>query len=147
MSQHEMSFHVSQDVEAVMEALRQTASHLHMGVIESGPRKLTVKSKGTTDHYSCRIDFVISENKGTDIRAHGSMFGVGPRIQGWLQADMGGFINALSVRLANSVSSQKPNPNTDIDLASQLEQLARLKEQGVLSPDEFETAKKRVLGL
>ena len=145
MSQHEMSFDVSQDVETVMNALRQIASQLHMGVVESGPQNLTVKSKGTADHYSCRIDFVVSSDKKTNISAHGSMFGVGPRIQGWLQADMGGFINALTVRLAKLASA--PSSNNEIDLASQLEQLARLKDQGTLTNEEFETAKKRILGL
>lgn len=141
-----MSFNVSQDVETVMVALRQTAADLHLGVIESGPKNLTVKSTATMMKNGVRIDFKVLESpKETRITAHGSSFGYGPIVQRALQAEMGGFINALSIKLATPSHSDAPGLNND--LASQLEQLARLRDQGVLTPEEFETSKKRVLGL
>ena len=140
-----MSFVVSQDIETVMSALRQTAAELSLGVIESGPRNLTVKTPATLNRNSIRIDFKVNEKSGTHISAHGSMLGVGPYVQRLLQAEMGGFVNALSVKLATP--SQSNSPVVNGDLASQLEQLARLRDQGVLTPEEFEVSKKRVLGL
>ncbi len=145
MSQHEMSFTVSQDLETVMAAMRQTAAELSLGVIESGTNNITVKTLATLNRNSIRIDFKVNENSGTNISAHGSLFGLGPYIQRQLQAEMGGFINALSVKLA--APSQSGTSSVNNDLASQLEQLARLRDQGVLTPEEFETSKKRVLGL
>lgn len=51
---------------------------------------------------------------------------------------------AAAERAAERYSAVRPRPTRD-DLASQLDDLARLRESGVLSAKEFETAKSRLL--
>jgi len=60
------------------------------------------------------------------------------------------YVERLRVRVAESRAtnaiSRRPQGVVSTDLASQLADLARLRDQGVLSEDEFATAKARVLG-
>jgi hypothetical protein len=52
---------------------------------------------------------------------------------------------AAAERAAERYSSGRPRPAGD-DLVSQLDDLAKLREAGVLSAAEFEAAKSRLLG-
>jgi putative oligomerization/nucleic acid binding protein len=52
---------------------------------------------------------------------------------------------AAAERAAERYFAVRPRPAGD-DLASQLDGLAKLRESGVLSAEEFETAKSRLLG-
>ncbi len=40
-----------------------------------------------------------------------------------------------------------PAPTAEPDYVAELEQLAQLRDQGILSPEEFEAKKKQILGL
>jgi uncharacterized membrane protein len=52
---------------------------------------------------------------------------------------------AAAERAAEQYSAYRPRPGGD-DLVSSLDDLARLRESGVLSPEEFEAAKSKLLG-
>ena len=58
--------------------------------------------------------------------------------------------NNVSRRQANRWADENPQPETVVpqdDTASQIQQLAQLKDQGILTQEEFTAKKKQLLGI
>lgn len=100
--------------------------------------------------WPARIDVVL---KGlgpadTELVIHGSIMGAGPIQSNHLKGQVGRFLNSLSVLIDKSTAGTSSSPVAvpATGLAAELRSLAELHAAGVLSDDEFASAKSKLLG-
>ena len=138
--------------EHVLTLCRQAVADLGWRVLDQGPdfvRCKEVASSGISFTWPAEIQVVAeSEEPGvTTVYLDGKIFGLGPIQKGHLQGQMGNLRNRIEL-LATQQSAPAPTGGTagKGSLSDELEKLAALKQQGILTEEEFQRAKARLLG-
>jgi hypothetical protein len=137
--------------EQALTLCRQAVADLGWRVLDQGPdfiRGKEVAASGLSFTWPAEVQLVVeSEEPGvTTVYLDGKIFGLGPIQKGHLQGQMGNLRNRIEL-LASQPSALSASDGTRKGaLSEELEKLAALKQQGVLSDEEFQQAKARLLG-
>ena len=71
--------------------------------------------------------------------------GVGAALGGGLAQSMAGIANSVNINPIENAASKQPEKESTHDKISLLKELAELKSQGILSEEEFQQEKKKIL--
>ena len=93
-----------------------------------------------------QAELVLSRKGPTTCMLHmnGSVFGLGSLQKNHLQGQMGNLRNRIE--LAATEKEPKKESTAPTSMATELEKLAALRTQGLLTEEEFQKAKERLLG-
>jgi hypothetical protein len=129
------------------EVCREAVAGIGWNVLENNEVRLICSERANltsfTGQAKVEIDLIPQTEDMTRIILIGSMFGFGPIVSGHLKGQVGDFRNRI--QLAANKHSAPSNSFTN-SLASELERLGDLKSKGVISDEEFNQAKARLLG-
>lgn len=129
---------------------RQAVADLGWRVLDQGPdfvRCKEVAVSGLSFTWPAEVQLVVeSDEPGVStVYLDGKIFGLGPIQKGHLQGQMGNLRNRIELL----ATQQAPAPGGRAgggSLSEELEKLAALKKQGLLTEEEFQQAKARLLG-
>jgi hypothetical protein len=115
------------------------------------PFQITIKedfvnlSKGTwAAELAISVD---ADAGGSEMTVNGSIAGMGPIQKNHLKGQMGRFLNALATAVESSEASTLSGSVTGSgSVADELTKLGELHAQGILSAEEFSSAKAKLLG-
>ena len=147
MSSYNENFSIEKDKETVSQACRYAFNQMGVAIHDESANAFTVKEKVGLLAYAnpAKLKISLSELKAgkTEIEVESSNFGFGP-IQGkHVKSVATTFINAVKLK-ANESNNAGVSAVSDAD---ELKKFAELRDQGVISQDEFEAKKKQILGL
>jgi hypothetical protein len=96
-------------------------------------------------NWPAEVDVVLSSPNAsqTTVLLSGSVFGFGPIQKGHLQGQLGNLRNRIEL-IAQERSTRAPAA-ASVPLSVELEKLAALRKDGILTEDEFQKAKQRLL--
>lgn len=116
--------------------LNQSSTSLHC-------KELAVSA--VSFNWPAEVEIVLSpvDESQTSILLKGAIFGFGPIQKSHLQGQMGNLRNRIELALKNW--SEKAPHTPDRPLSSELEKLALLYKEGILTEEEFRKAKQRLL--
>tara|TARA_B100001057_G_scaffold462076_1_gene514705 strand:- start:416 stop:853 length:438 start_codon:yes stop_codon:yes gene_type:complete len=145
MSKHSEKFEIQQDQETVMQACRYAFKEMQVAVQNESANSFTANEKMGLLAYAnpAKIEVSISSSgTNTSLNVNVSNFGFGP-IQGkHCRSVANTFMNAVKVKAKET--SQSAAPVSDAD---ELKKYAELKDQGIITEEEFNAKKKQILGL
>lgn len=129
---------------------RQAVADLGWRVLDQGPDLIRCKEvavSGFSFNWPAEIQLVVeSEAPGVStVYLDGKIFGLGPIQKSHLQGQMGNLRNRIEL-LASQRSSAGASASGAGSLSGELQKLAALKQQGLLTEEEFQQAKARLLG-
>lgn len=95
--------------------------------------------------WPAEVDIVLSSTSQsqTAIDMHAKIFGFGPVQKGHLQGQLGNLRNRIELSIQQATKAS--HPIIGVSLAAELGKLAALHQQGILTIDEFDRAKQRLL--
>jgi hypothetical protein len=132
------------------QACRRAISDLGWRVLEDEGARLVVKEvspQTTSFTWSAKIEVAIQENgSSSEILLNGSITGMGPIQKGHLRGQVGALKNKIALEAQDASADSKSAPGSD-EISGELERLAGLHKDGVLTDQEFARAKARLLGL
>ena len=144
MSSHTESFEIEKDYENVKQSCRYAFKEMQVMVKKENDKGFIANEKfsfGFSNPAKIEVS-IIPENKSTTLKLKVSNMGFGP-IQGkHCQTVANTFINAVKFK-----SSEKPSPESSNSEADELKKFAELKDQGIITEEEFNSKKKQILGL
>ena len=147
MSKHQVEAVIPRPIEDVVSACQDAVAQLGWRILEQSESHLVCKEElKQVTSFTCpaKIEVTWRDDGGkTHITLNGSIMGFGPLQSGHLKGEMGNLQNRIQLCLRKAAEVQSPPQST---LASELENLARLRSQGVLSDAEFANAKAKLLG-
>ncbi len=155
MSKHSQSFQLPVSGATTLKLCQEVAIQLGWRVLEVSSARISVKEVSpqvTSFTWPARIDIEIKSNgqEKSHLQLYGSIAGAGPIQRNHLQGQMGRFLNHLSLLVdTKSSSAATSNSSTNASTTSLTQEITRLKElldQGVLTPEEFASAKAKLLG-
>lgn len=116
-------------------------------VRRSGITAKEVVGQVTGFTFPARIDLQIKTRAdgSSELQISGSISGLGPIQSNHLKGQVGRFLNSLSLKI-DTAKSERAHSVVPASLSSQLRDLAELHSSGVLTDDEFQVAKARLLG-
>ena len=146
MPKHSEAFAVSAAIHETLQACKEAVGQLGWGILEAGDGRMSIKEEGFANlnkgTWPAKVDIHLqSSGVRTQIILEGSIFGFGPIQSDHLKGQMGR-LRSLIERSADRVQSQTGVASLGVEL----ERLASMKARGVLTEDEFEVAKKKLLG-
>jgi hypothetical protein len=148
MSRHRDSLRVAVDADAAEQACRAAISELGWRVLEDDGRRLVTKEvtpQAISFTWSAKIEVLVEEDGDeSEIRLNGSITGMGPVQKGHLKGQVGALKNKIGLAAQDSHAVESPPEDAD-DVTGKLERLADLRENGVLSEEEFARAKAQIL--
>ena len=127
---------------------RRAVAELGWRVLDQSPTRVRCKEaavSGMSFNWPAEVDIILSSHNPsqTSVLLNGSVFGLGPIQKGHLQGQMGNLRNRIE--LAALDRSSKAPAEASGTLSSELEKLAKLRRDGILTDDEFHRAKQRLL--
>ena len=143
MSSHKDSKLVAASIESTAQACRFAFNEMKILVKKDRGTSFQANEKvrfGFSNPAKLEVDLLESGNE-TRLNVKASNFGVGPIQGGHVKAVAETFL--ANVRM--HVNDKKQDSSPPFDLASQLEKLAEMKAQGLLSDEEFAAAKANLL--
>ena len=143
MSSHKDSKLVSASIEKTAQACRFSFKEMQLLVKKDNGKDFVANEKirfGFANPAKLELELQ-SSGKETRIKVKASNFGVGPIQGGHVKAVLETFLS--NVRLKINSDQKQAVPGSD--LASQLQKLAEMKAQGLLSDEEFAAAKAKLL--
>ncbi len=131
---------------------RRVASERNWPIDEAGAAHLVVRypwhGAGVGFQYAqiLRIEFSDDGSGATALTVAGKIGGIGPHQRGVLRRTMDSFRVTLESAAQDNVAPMSaPDGAAAASVASEIERLAALRERGVLTDAEFETAKANLL--
>ena len=145
MSKHSEKFEIQKDQETVMQACRYAFKEMELAVQNESSNSFTANEKQGLLAYAnpAKIEVSVSSSgENTTLNVYVSNFGFGP-IQGkHCRSVANTFINAVRVKATETLASAAPLSDAD-----ELKKFADLKDQGIITEEEFNAKKKQILGL
>ncbi len=138
-------------IEEAYNLCRKVAVDIGWRVLEESQVSLTIKEKavsGTSFNWPAEVEMILSsiDTDKTVINLRGSIFGGGPVQKGHLQGQLGNIKNRIEVAINEiAKAKQKDSSNAKVSIAEELEKLASLRNSGILTDEEFNEAKKKLL--
>lgn len=130
---------------------RKVVADLGWRVLEQDQTRLRCKEvavSGTSFNWPAEVELILSSlnQSQTSIYLNGSIFGFGPIQKGHLQGQLGNLRNRIEIAVQEKTDEQQRHiGSTGGSLGAELEKLASLHKQGILTDEEFQMAKKRLL--
>ena len=153
MSKHQVEAVLPHSVDDVAMACQEAVAQLGWRILDQSDSGLTCKEvlpQITSMTWPAKIEVEWrQEGSKTRLTLNGSVMGFGPLQSGHLKGEMGNLQNRIQLCLRKTASQQQrtpPAPTPQSTLAGELENLARLRSQGILSDEEFANAKAKLLG-
>ncbi len=153
MSRFEQSIEFNELPEEVMWGARQATQAVGWGMVDVSPSTLHAKKPlpplgGASTEI--RVN-VTRQGDKTVVRISGSLFGFGPYVDKLLRADLGSFVNALTMAVVehrenNREGDPSPSAAPAAEVVERIIELGSLMEQGLITRSEFEELKKALLG-
>lgn len=153
MSKYNDELSVNLSVDDSMDICKTVIAKLGWAVLEQSTNRIRCKETGKFDINKANFfaDIEIILNTGVDntkINLYGSVFGMGPFASKHILGEVQKLKNMIEVEVKQFKNSQIMQPKVnDISVATELEKLASLHSQGILSDDEFKIAKNKLLGV
>ena len=127
---------------------RKAVAELGWRVLDQGPTRIRCKEvavSGMSFNWPAEVEIILSSlgQSQTTVRLGGSVFGLGPIQKGHLQGQMGNLRNRIE--LATQERAQRTTASVGSSLSAEIEKLAALRKEGVLTEEEFQKAKQRLL--
>jgi len=132
-----LSINVPEDDPVVMSLKSALAKKAEMGIIGFNYQQ----------EKSNEILLAAAGNQGMagGVMGIGLGAGVGAALGGGLAQSMAGIANSVNINPIENAGSKQPEKESTLDKISLLKELAELKSQGILSEEEFQQEKKKIL--
>ena len=144
MSSHTESFEIEKDYENVKQSCRYAFKEMQVMVKKEKGNEFIANEKfsfGFSNPAKIEVS-VVPEGNSTTLKLKVSNMGLGP-IQGkHCKTVANTFINAVKFKSSENSSIESKSSEAD-----ELKKFADLKEQGIITEEEFNTKKKQILGL
>ncbi|MDR0604323.1 MAG: SHOCT domain-containing protein [Bacteroidales bacterium] len=154
MSKHSEKFYADLSANDLMGICKSVIAKLGWAVLNQSSNTINCKETGKFDinkaNFFATVEIVLTgETDNTRIELNGSVFGMGPFASKHILGEVQKLKNMIEVEMEQFKNSQKKYTNTPSEpsVALELERLASLHSQGLLSEDEFKTAKNKILGI
>lgn len=126
---------------------RRAVSELGWRVLDQGPTRIRCKEVAVSAmsfNWPAEVEIVLSSSgqSQTIVLLNGSVFGLGPIQKGHLQGQMGNLRNRIELARENQPSKAPVAASTSI--SAEIEKLAALCKDGILTEEEFHRAKQRL---
>jgi hypothetical protein len=149
MSKFETEMRLPDGPGEALAACRAAVAELKWKVESQTDRRLVCKELQpamlASSTWSAKIEIDLREaGDGTLVAVKASNFGMGPIQSSHVKGQAGAFCNQLQVILERRASATAPT-QAAVSLSSELQNLASLRDSGVLSQAEFEAAKAKLL--
>ena len=145
------SIEINLPMEEAYDLCRKVTVDIGWHVVEEGKTSLSIKEKavsGVSFNFPAQVEMILS-SIGTDktvSNLRGTIFGFGLTQKGHLQGRLGSIRNRIAVAVKDiAKTEQKGSNNAKVSVAEELEKLASLKDNGILSDKEFNEAKRKLL--
>ena len=150
MSKISDEFYIQVPFDEAKLVCKNVIAQLGWRVMEDNSNKIVCKEvaiQWTSFNYPAEIAISLSDYKEkTKIVLDGSIFGFGPIQSGHLQGQIGRIKNLIETCSTQS-SNQNVTQNKTENLSNELEKLAELHSKGILSDEEFKSAKNKLLNM
>lgn len=154
MSKHQVEAVIPNPIEDVVGACQEAVAQLGWRILEQDDSHIVCKEelhfKITVMTWPAQIELRWRrDGVNTQLTLNGSIAGFGPIQSGHLKGQVGNLQNRIQLCLRKSDGQLQPSADSSppqSTLASELEKLARLHSQGILSDAEFANAKAKLLG-
>ena len=156
MPNHADKFLTPLALDQVIMVCREAIASVNWRVLEQGTNRLKCKEvaiQSTSFTWPAEVEIILFPHpKGTVIAMNGTIFGWGPIQASHLKGQMGNLKNRIEIGLSKLFEDQKQQAaSTPISqsssLITELERLANLHAKGMLTDDEFQSAKKKLLNV
>jgi hypothetical protein len=149
MSRHRIEVTVTQPTDAVAAACQEAVAQLGWRILAQSQSSITCKEVASTVisfTWPAEIEVSwVSRGGNTVVTFSGSIFGLGSVQSNHLKGQIGNLQNRITLRLRDSQQERVPSVPSS-SLASELTKLAELRSQGILSQEEFQAAKAKLIG-
>ncbi len=158
---HSLDFVMDGEMADVLSACQKSARDMELQVVSLGADHITLTKPSTFSVRGWKLEAILlASDDGTVTISMGwrlngvattilnRPFTVHQRIKDGAEGDMGQFANGVSVELqevARHRASQETPAGPQFSVADELEKLADLRDRGVLSDEEFEAQKSKLL--
>ena len=137
----------------VLKACQRSSRDMELQVVSLTADHMTLKKPSRplmSDGYTLEVALRTSGDGSVtlNMEIHFKFMPVSPAVRGLAEGSMGQFANGVSVELeevARHRASQEPQAGPQFSVADELEKLADLRDRGVLSDEEFEEQKSKLL--
>jgi hypothetical protein len=152
MPSHKDSFIIPIPIEQAMMICKEAVAATNWRVLEQGESHLKCKevvTQATSFNWPAEVSIDLkSIEKGTAVVMNGGISGWGPIQSSHLQGQMGNLRNRMELAFQKLQESHKQvhTRQNELSLVSELERLANLRANGALTEEEFQQAKKKLLG-
>ena len=144
MSSHKENFVIEHDSENVKQSCRYAFKEMQVMVKKEKGNEFIANEKfsfGFSNPAKIEVS-VVPEGNSTTLKLKVSNMGLGP-IQGkHCRTVANTFINAVKFKSSENSSTESKNSDAD-----ELKKFAELKDQGIITEEEFNIKKKQILGL
>jgi hypothetical protein len=135
-------------VPTALSICRRAVAELGWRVLDQGSTRIRCKEVAVSAmsfNWPAEVDIVLSssDQSQTSILLNGSVFGLGPVQKSHLQGQMGNLRNRIELA-CQDLSSKAPTA-VGGSLSAEIERLAALRREGILTEEEFHKAKQRLL--
>ena len=144
MSSHKENFVIEYDSENVKQSCRYAFKEMQLMVKkENGNEFIAIEkfSFGFSNPAKIQVS-VIPKDNSTTLKLKISNLGLGPIQGNHCRTVANTFINAVKFKSSENSSSESTNSDAD-----ELKKFAELKDQGIITEDEFNAKKKQILDL
>ncbi len=143
MPKHELKATLSTDPPKTMDLCRHVIAEMGWKIEAQSDTRLVckevVQAGGMAMTWAVKLELAVeTADTGSLLLVKGSNFGFGPIQSNHVKGQVGNFMNRLKLALEQPAAS-------GTGLSDELEKLAGLHQQGVLTDDEFAAAKSRLL--
>ena len=156
MPNHADKFLAPLALDQVIMVCREAIASVNWRVLEQGTNRLKCKEfaiQSTSFTWPAEVEIILFPHpKGTVIAMNGTIFGWGPIQASHLKGQMGNLKNRIEIGLSKLFEDQKQQAasipiSQSSSLITELERLANLHAKGMLTDDEFQSAKKKLLNV
>jgi Short C-terminal domain len=145
MVKRDSSFPISRSLNDVLRVCREVVAELRWNVLDQRSDGITCKQGNPSlAAWPVTMRISLSQRTGeqTIVNLEKSCFGFGSIQSNYIMGQLGQFRNRIELRASQILADSNKSPNT---LADEIQRLAELHKQGILSQREFEQAKTRLL--
>lgn len=149
MSKHKTQVIVPYPVDVVAIACQEAVAQLGWRILKQTASSITCKEvspNAISFTWAAEIEVSwLDQDSNTQLSFNGSIAGWGGVQSGHLKGQMGNLQNRVDLFLQKSASMQTESESQS-SLSTELTKLARLHSQGILSEQEFQNAKAKLIG-
>ena len=143
-----IEFMVNYPVEIVCVSCKEAIAQLGWKIIKQSSSfiKCIEPISGVSFNWATRIEVSWQENGSSlKIRLNGSIAGFGPIQSNHLKGQIGNLHNRIELCLRNEAALRRNASAPQFSIAEELDKLIKLRVRGILTEDEFQSAKEKLI--